>query len=145
MNICRYDFKSPARNGKQNSFHRCFVNCYRYDFKSPATNGDLKSYRQMFTKHRWHVLNTQWHPVDGHPTVTTTLTRSSLYKCITFCFTNATTLVIRPRPQSSCYKAANRAPRNTGVPNHSQTMYPFSSLTDKHVPLKLLMTKSRVK
>ena len=30
-----------------------------------------------------------------------------------FCFTNATTPVSRPRPQSSCYKTANRAPSNT--------------------------------
>jgi len=30
-----------------------------------------------------------------------------------FCFTNATTPVSRPRPHSSCYKTANRAPRNT--------------------------------
>ena len=29
-----------------------------------------------------------------------------------FCFTNATTPVSRPRPQSSCYKTAHRAPRN---------------------------------
>ena len=33
--------------------------------------------------------------------------------CITFWFTNATTPVSRPRPQSSCYKTANRAPRKT--------------------------------
>ena len=25
------------------AFHRCFVNIYRYGFKSPARNGDLKS------------------------------------------------------------------------------------------------------
>ena len=25
------------------TFHRCFVNIYRYDFKSPARDGDLKS------------------------------------------------------------------------------------------------------
>jgi len=29
------------------------------------------------------------------------------------CFTNATTQVSRPRPQSSCCKTANRAPRDT--------------------------------
>ena len=30
-----------------------------------------------------------------------------------FCLTNATAPVSRPRPQSSSYKTANRAPRNT--------------------------------
>ena len=28
----------------------------------------------MFTKHRWNVLNIQWHPVDDHPAITNTLT-----------------------------------------------------------------------
>jgi len=32
----------------------------------------------MFTKHRWNVLNIQWHPVDDHPAITNTLTRSFL-------------------------------------------------------------------
>jgi len=72
-------------------------------FKSP--------YRWMFTKHLWNILNIQWHPVDDHPAITTTLTRSSLCQSITFCFTNVTST--RPRPHSSCYKTANRAPRNT--------------------------------
>ena len=41
------------------------------------------------------------------------LTLSSLCQCIAFCFTKATTPVSRPRPKSSCYKTANRTPRNT--------------------------------
>jgi len=32
----------------------------------------------MFTKHRWNILNIQWHPIDDHPAITTALTRSSL-------------------------------------------------------------------
>jgi len=28
----------------------------------------------MFTKHRWDVLNIQWHPMDDHPAITTALT-----------------------------------------------------------------------
>jgi len=32
----------------------------------------------MFTEHWWNVLNMQWHPVDDHLAITTTLTRSFL-------------------------------------------------------------------
>ena len=80
-----------------------------------------------------HFLLETWNRIDkfsqnsggmiwiysGIPSTTTplsrhsTLTRSSLCWCITFCFTNATNPVSRPRPQSSCYKTANRAPRDT--------------------------------
>jgi len=45
-------------------------------------------------------------PVDDHPAITTSLTRFSL-------FTIASTPVSSLRPQSSCYKTANRAQRNT--------------------------------
>jgi len=69
----------------------------------------------MFTKHRWNVFNIQWHPVDDHPAITTTLTRSSHMLMHYCCFTNATPPVCRPWPQSSCYKTANRAPRNTST------------------------------
>ena len=69
----------------------------------------------MFTKDRWNLLNIQWHPRRQPSAITTTLTRSSLCYCITFCFTNMTTPVSRPRPQSSCYKTANRTPRDTTI------------------------------
>jgi len=34
---------APGYNCICKTFHRCFVNIYRYGFKSPARNGDLKS------------------------------------------------------------------------------------------------------
>jgi len=66
----------------------------------------------MFTKHRWNILNIQWHPVDDHYAIMTTLTRSSHANGLPFASLK------RPprypdRDQSSCCKTGNRTLRNT--------------------------------
>jgi len=58
----------------------------------------------MFTKHRWNVLNIQWHPFNKHPAITITLTR--------FAYANALPFVSPTRPPALPDENFNKKPNS---------------------------------